>query len=144
MYFDAAYLVRLYLPDPGWQEVQRLAASQRQRLASLSLGQAETIAAMHRWLREGKLDAAELQARLDQFERDSARGMFHWLALTDAVMDRVRTAYRNAPANLFLRASDALHLACAAENEFREIYSNDARLLAAAPHFGVRGVNIIP
>ncbi len=51
--------------------------------------------------------------------------------------------YARLPATIFLRAADALHLSTASENGFREIHSNDAKLLSAAPHFGLRGVNVL-
>ena len=51
---------------------------------------------------------------------------------------RLAKYYRIAPAATFLRASDALHLACAAGNGFTEIYFNDRHFLAAAPLFGLR------
>jgi predicted nucleic acid-binding protein len=44
---------------------------------------------------------------------------------------------------VFLRAADAIHLATAAESEFRIVYSNDAHLLAAAKYFGIQGRNVI-
>jgi hypothetical protein len=63
--------------------------------------------------------------------------------LTDGVQQRLQHVFQKAPPTAFLRAADALHLACAAEHAFRDIYSNDRHLLAAAPLFGLRGVNVI-
>jgi predicted nucleic acid-binding protein len=80
---------------------------------------------------------------LQQFADDIRADAFRWLPLSPAILDRLRVNFETLRAGNFLRASDALHLTIASEKGFRQIYSNDRNLLAAAPHFGVRGVNVI-
>ncbi len=53
-------------------------------------------------------------------------------------LELAATLHRN------LRAADALHLACALEHGFREIFSNDRHLLASAAAFKITGRNVIP
>jgi len=140
IYFDVSYVARLYFDDPGWEKVRALAA--QVPLACSLHGHAEVIASIHRKFREGLFTLAQYRQVLEQFAVDCDQHGYRWLPLSPAVSARVKEAYRTLPQTTFLRASDALHLACGAENRFR-VFSNDQRLLAGAHHFGLKGVNII-
>lgn len=141
IYLDTSYVVRLYFDDPGFEVVRQLAATAP--VACCILGRPETASALHRKLREGSLTAAQCRIVVAQFAKDCDAGAFHWLPLSLAVIGRVERVYSKVGPTVFLRAADAMHLACAAENRFREIYSNDSHLLASAPNFGLRGVNAV-
>ena len=141
IYFDASYLVRLYYSDRGFEEVRHLATTDN--LACAQHGQAEVIAAFHRKYREGSLSGTVYRSVLQQFADDIGADAFRWLPLSPAILERVRVKFETLPVKNFLRASDALHLAIASENGFRQLYSNDRNLLTAASHFGLRGVNVI-
>lgn len=141
-YLDVSYIVRLYVEDPGWEAAREL-ASQAPVACSLH-GHSEVVAAFHRKFREGAFTLAEFRSVLDQFELDCDNDGYKWLPLSPSVITRVKESYRTLAPSVFLRSSDALHLACASENRLKEIYSNDQRLLAAAGHFGLKGVDILP
>lgn len=141
IYFDTSYLARLYIDDHGFAEVRALAT--RQPVAAAVFGRSETVAALHRAYRERRSSEQVFRQQVRQFQEDCTQSAFTWLPLSPTVFQRVEEVYLHAPASAFLRAADALHLACAHEYCFKEIYSNDRHLLAAAPLFGIKGVNLI-
>jgi predicted nucleic acid-binding protein len=141
IYFDASYLVRLYYEDLGFQLIRDLAATDT--VACAQHGQAEVIAAFHRKYREGCLTFTAYRFVLQQFADEIRADAFRWLMLSPAILERLGVDFETLPKRNFLRASDAVHLAIARDNGFRQVHSNDKDLLAAAPHFGVRGVNVL-
>ena len=141
IYFDTSYVVRMHSRDPGWEKVRQFATTDH--IACCLHGHAEAIAAFHRKFREGVITQREMATVIAEFEKDSAANAFRWLPLSPAVISRTVSVYGSLPPNVYLRSSDAVHLACAVENGFKEIYSNDRHLLAAASYLGVKGTNII-
>ena len=140
-YFDTAYIIKVYVLEDDSEDVMR-AANESGGLASSALAFSEMHGALHRNLREGQLDRGEFEAVLDRFLADVELGMWHWLPVSMSIHRRVAATYRELPASVFLRSADAIHLATAAEHGFPLIYSNDRRLLGAAPYFGINGIDL--
>ena len=65
------------------------------------------------------------------------------LVWTSELLEKARTAVLEIPSTVFLRSGDALHLACAEEHGFQEVYTNDRHMLKAARHFHLTGVNVL-
>jgi predicted nucleic acid-binding protein len=112
-------------------------------VASSGLAEIEVPSAIHRKWREGLIGKEVFKQSISQFTQDVASGCWSFFPITANLMQHVRQMYSDMPKHQFLRASDALHLVCAKEHGFREIYSNDKHLLSAAKHFGLKGRNVI-
>ena len=142
IYFDTAYLLKCYVKEVGWQEVRAL-ARQHDRVACSAYGRLELHVALHRKLRERDLTKAQLTTVFDQLELDEVQRLWSWLPLTESIMASVMSLFRTLPEHVFVRTADAVHLVTAMSHGFREAYSNDIHLLAAAPHFSLHGRNVI-
>ena len=142
LYFDTAYIAKCYLNEPGAGRVRQQAYSSAD-LASCELARVEFYAAVHRHLREGILTADEAREAIEDFILDEADGIWNWIPITSTLLDLACEQINLLPPNVYLRTVDAIHLTCASSNGFQTIYSNDRHLLAAAPHFGLTGINVI-
>ena len=142
LYYDTSYLVKCYLNERGSREVRSLLEGDVQA-ACLEYGRVELAAALHRHMREGRLTRTQYRIVCSQAEDDDNAHVWTWLPLSRAVLGVAQGAFARMPRTAFLRSADALHLAAAAEYGFREIYTHDAHMLAAAHVFGVRGVDVL-
>lgn len=142
IYFDTSYLAKCYLAEAGGAAVRGLAAEQTS-IACCEYGRLELVTSFHRHFREGFLTRRQHQLVLRQLESDDVSGVWMWLGVTADLLCKTAAKVSSLGSAVFVRAGDALHLTCAAENGLAEIYSNDRHLLAAAPHFGLRARNVI-
>lgn len=142
IYFDTAYLAKCYLNEPGSEKVRTLAAADG-RVACCVFGRLELAATFQRNFREKKISARQREIIFAQLELDERNHLWTWLPFTANLLQQTADKFRKLNPSLFLRAADALHLACAAEHGFKEIYSNDRRLLEAAEAFKLKGRDIL-
>jgi len=142
IYLDSSYLVRLYIRQPGSDAVVAHLTG-KAYFVCCAHGRPEVVSALKRQQREGSADARGVRAALAELARDESARLLAWLPIEPALITFACEKMASLPPGVFLRAADALHLACAAEAGCKEIYSHDRHLLAAAPHFGLRGLDVI-
>ena len=142
IYFDAAYVAKCYLNEPGADRVREVAYG-ADGLASCELARLEFASIVNRHVREHHVTRREMTAILKDFEEDEQNGVRRWFAVTSELLERARTAVLDIRSTIFLRAGDALHLAYAEEQGFEDVYTNDHHMLKAARHFHLTGVNVL-
>jgi len=142
LYFDSNYLFRLYSTEAGSAEVQKLAGT-TQCITSAWHGRAELASTLLRKRRESALTDQAIQEIRHQIRDDRENGSVVFLDHSETITARLELILERAPKATFIRAADALHLACASEHGYKQVYSNDRHFLLAAPLFGLEGVNVI-
>lgn len=141
VYFDAAYIAKFYLDEPDSLRVREFAEEDGEVVCSVH-GRVELLTAFHRKLRERAISEKAFSMICEQFESDCQSHVWSWLPISGKLVADLSARLPQVSARIFLRSGDAIHLASAREHGFREIYSNDRHLLAAAPAFGLRGVSV--
>jgi len=142
IYFDAAYIAKCYLNEPGADRVRAVAYG-ADGLASCELARLEFASILKRHVREHHVTRREMRAILRDFEDDEQNGVWQWFSVTSELLEQARKAVLDLPSTVFVRSGDALHLACAEEQGFQQVYTNDRHMLKAARHFHLTGVNVL-
>jgi predicted nucleic acid-binding protein len=135
LYLDASALVKLYLPEPESQELDRAVARRRDLIIS-DLAITEIVSAAARRSRQGTLDhgaAVELQR---QILEDAESGYFTRVGLAPKT-HREAERFLLSLSGGTLRAADALHLALALIEGTRTLLTFDRRLAEAARSAGM-------
>jgi predicted nucleic acid-binding protein len=141
-YLDTAYLAKIYVEEPGSSAVEALVESLAERFTS-EWTWVELHSVFHRYLREEKMTAAEVELLIGRAEADRTAGVWTFIPLDHLILENAATAYRTLRPNVFLRASDCLHLITAQRHRISAFYSSDRQLLRAAREFGLTGINVI-
>ena len=141
IYFDACYIAKFYLAEPDSANVIAFANGQVE-VSCLLIGKAEVVAVFHRKFRESIVDESGFHLLCDQFDADCASGLWRWHPVDDTLLRLSTQRFRALPPTTFLRAADALHLTCAAEEGCTAIHTSDRHMTAAAPSFGLQAVTL--
>jgi predicted nucleic acid-binding protein len=142
LYFDSNYILKCYLPEKDAHLVRALASQPVVKSCS-RFGRIEVLAALHRKVREGSLGRPHLKSTWTNLVADEDAGVWTWLPFDDAVEHALEEALLKLGPKVFLRTGDAIHLATASLHGFKEIHSHDKHVLAAAPTFGLKGVDVL-
>ena len=140
IYLDASYIAKLYLAEPDSQRIQTHAKDQV--ISCSAIGMLEVTSVFHRKWREGLIPEANFHAYCRQFIADDKDGLFRWYPVKNELLLRAVGKYHVLLPSVFLRASDALHLITAVDHGFKEIFTSDRHLLAAAASFGLTGIKL--
>ena len=138
MYLDSAYIAKLYLNEPDSHAVrERVRGADSLISSAWSIG--EVTCAFHRHLRQGELNPPQLRELLRVFHDHIERKILTLVPVSHQLLKRVSLRMGRIPAEVYLRAGDAVQLASAQEAGETEVWTSDRHVLAGASYFGLAG-----
>ena len=135
LYLDASALVKLYLPEPESDDLNRLLVGRLDAVVS-DLAVTEIVSSLCRRRREGSVTTADVSSLQRALLGHIEAGVYRRVELIPAAhreAERLLISLRTVP----LRAADALHLALALGAEAASLLTWDRRLGAAARAIGL-------
>ena len=141
MYLDSAYIAKFYVNERDSNAVRAL-IRRADSLVTSAWALGEVTCVFHRHLREGPLSAAQYRELTRAFVKHVDAGVWNLIPISAALLNRMTSLVSAAPAGVYLRAGDAVHLTTAKDIGEAEIWTNDRRLLRAAPYFGLVGRSV--
>lgn len=138
MYFDSAYIAKVYLNENDSTRVRAQLRGAEAVVSSL-WAFCEVACVFHRQLREGWLTVEQHRELSLAFSEHVNAGVWTLIPVTERILQRAVALVSALPPGVFVRAGDAVHLTTAQDLGEREIWTNDRHMLAAASHFGLTG-----
>jgi predicted nucleic acid-binding protein len=137
-YADTSFLISLYSLDANSSAaVQTIRAFAGERYIAV-LGALEVVNTLHLRVFRKELFAAQVQASLDDFEKDMGDGVFLLRPLAEQVFERAHQLARQTTARLGTRTADLLHVASALELHADYLYSFDQQQRKLAKAVGMK------
>jgi len=143
-YWDTSALLKLYVTEPGSEQLFQLAGETREPVGSSAIVTAEMLCALHRKEADGDLGAGSAKVIYSKFLED-IRGnrllVLPFDAEVSAAVEKVAgLAYEHRP-RILLRSLDAIHLATALSARTSMLVAIDERLRRIA---AVAGLRVLP
>lgn len=142
MYIDTSYIIKTYIEEDGSDEVINLLEGQTELMSS-SVASVEFNSTMARKRNQGDINESTYNSACERFLNDVSEGIWSLIDLDRRMVEKSNVVLSSITDTKMIRALDAVHLSTASILGCIEIYSNDAHLLALAPRWGLRGINVI-
>lgn len=141
IFCDTSALAKYYVPENASTALISRLDSENAVIAS-ELARVELMSVFHRRLRERKWTREQFQAAASQFNRDEAARCWTWTPVTSFIIGAASQLYLSLPENIFLRASDCLHLVTALHRGFTEVCTFDRHQQEALQTLGLTVINL--